>query len=272
MEYRVLEINVISASDLKKSNLFTKMDAYAVVSLSGDPRLGLQKFKTNVDRQGGTDPSWNFPVKFRIDEAAAKQNRLTITFLIRCKRALGDKDIGTVVVPVQELYDGTDVTDGAAATQMKSVTYQVRKPSGKPKGALYFSYKFGETEKIPYVDPAAAVAAVPVAYPAGTSAAYPPPPPPHPAYAYPAQPYPGNAYGGYPPPPPQPGYVYPPPPQAGYGYPQPQQQRNRNNMGLGLGAGLLGGVLGGLLIGDLVSDAGAYDAGYDGGFGDGMGF
>ncbi|KAI4338516.1 hypothetical protein MLD38_023565 [Melastoma candidum] len=203
------------------ANLFTKMDAYAIVSLCGEPPLGLQMSKTNVDREGSTNPSWNFPVKFRINEAAAKQNCLTITFLICGDRALGDQDVRTVVVPVKELYDG-----GAAMTQMKPVTYHVRKLSGKPKGALHFSYKFGETEKTPYVNPAADVAAVPVAYPVGTSMVY-PPPAPHPAYAYPAQSYPVNAYGGY-------------PPQPGYGYPQKPSNRN---MGLGLGAGLLGGVL-----------------------------
>ncbi|XP_010269468.1 PREDICTED: protein SRC2 [Nelumbo nucifera] len=276
MEYRTLDITVISAKDLKDVNLFSKMDVYAVVSLSGDSR---SKHKTPIDKDGGTSPSWNFPMKFTVDEAAAKQNRLMLVFELRCDRSLGDKDIGQVHVPVKELLDNTG--DGKSA---QFVSYQVRKPSGKPKGTLNFSYKFGEKVTAPVT---ALKAEEPVtAYPAGTSAPYPPPGPsggyaPHGVASYPpppAGPYPPP--GGYPPPvpgygypppggypPPAPGYGYPPAP--GYGYPPVQQPpKKKNKFGMGLGAGLLGGALGGLLIGDMVSDAASYDAGYDdaGGF------
>ncbi|XP_041000897.1 protein SRC2-like [Juglans microcarpa x Juglans regia] len=275
MEYRTLEINVTSAKDLKDLNLFSKMDVYVVVSLSGDK----QKAKTKVDREGGTSPSWNFPVKFTIDESAARQNRLNLEFKLRCDRSLGgDKDVGVVYVPVAELLNSTG--DGKS---MQFVSYQVTKPSGKPQGMLNFSYKF--IEKVaaggePLVPEAKAHEPV-TAYPApvvGTSALpydglyppaaapHPPPPPygigyppPPPGYGYPPPP-PGY---GYPPPPP--GYGYPPPPPPpGYGYqPGVQQPQKKNKFGMGLGAGLLGGALGGLLIGDMVSDAGC-----DAGFGD----
>ncbi|KAA8548920.1 hypothetical protein F0562_000604 [Nyssa sinensis] len=284
MEYRTLDINIISAKDLKNVNLIDKMDVYVVVSISGDKRT---KQKTKVDRNGGTNPTWNFPMKFTVDESAAQQNRSTLMFTLRCERSLGDKDIGEVHVPIKELLG--NIGDG----KMQFVSYQVRKPSGKPKGEFNFSYKFGEK-----VAGAAAKADEPVtAYPAapvaGTSSAYPPPPqyaagpypppaggyPPHEGYApppvagygYPPPPQP--QYGGYPPPPPQYG-GYPPPPPQGYGYPpqpgygyQPvQQPQKKNKFGLGLGAGLLGGALGGLLIGDMISDAGDYGGGFDGGF------
>ncbi|KAG6664297.1 hypothetical protein CIPAW_02G083700 [Carya illinoinensis] len=259
MGYRTLEINVTSAKDLKDLNLFSKMDVYVVVSLSGDK----QKAKTKVDREGGTSPSWNFPVKFTIDESAARQNRLNLEFKLRCDRSLGgDKDIGVVYVPVTELLNSTG--DGKS---MQFVSYQVTKPSGKPQGILNFSYKF--IDKVaaggePLVPEGKAYEPV-TAYPApvvGTSALpydgfYPPaaaPHPPPPPYGY-----------GYPPPPP--GYGYPPPP-PGYGYqPAVQQPQKKNKFGMGLGAGLLGGALGGLLIGDMVSDAGC-----DAGFGDFGGF
>jgi hypothetical protein len=48
MEHRSLEINVISARDLKDVNL-------VYVLLSGDSHI-TQKAKTNVDRNGGTNP------------------------------------------------------------------------------------------------------------------------------------------------------------------------------------------------------------------------
>ncbi|XP_014507381.1 protein SRC2 [Vigna radiata var. radiata] len=276
MEHRTLELSLGSAKDLKNVNLFSRMDVYAVVSLSG-----VQKIKTPVDRNGGTNPTWKVTEKFTIDESLARQNRLTIEIKLRCERSLSaDKEIGQVLVPIRELLDQPG--DGKA---FQHVSYQVRKPSGKPKGSFSFSYRFSEKFTAPGVAsaPSAPVLSVapktePVtAYPApavgSTSASYPVvyPPPQQPQYA-----------GGYGyPPPPQAAYGYAPQaaygyaPQPGYGYPPaaaPAQGARKNKFGMGLGAGLLGGALGGLLIGDMISDVGSYDAGYDAGFGDAGGF
>ncbi|KAB1214014.1 hypothetical protein CJ030_MR5G017277 [Morella rubra] len=269
MEYRTLEVTVLSAKDLQDVNLFSKMDVYVVVSLSGNSQHKLQA-KTNVDREGGKNPSWNFPMKFTINEFTVRQNRLTLEFKLRCDRSLGDKDIGNVCVPVQELLDSTG--DGKS---MQFVRYQVTKPSGKPKGELYFSYKFSENvssseplwQKTQAYEPVTAYPSAPVVEPsappydglypipdppppAGYSYAPPPPPPPYQPYAYWYPPPPPPPGYGYPPPPPTPpGYGYPPPP--GYAYPPVQQPRKQNKFGMGLGAGVVGGLLGGLLLGDL---------------------
>lgn len=278
MEHRTLELSLGSAKDLKDVNLFSKMDVYAVVSLSG-----VQKIKTPVDRNGGTNPTWNVTQKFTIDESLARQNRLTLEIKLLCERNLSaDKEIGRVHVPIRELLDQPG--DGKS---FQHVSYQVRKPSGKPKGAFSFSYKFSEKFTAPGKESASSAPSAPL-----PSA----PPKAEPVTAYPA-PAVGSTSASYPvvyPPPPPPqyaaGYVYPPPPQAGYGYapqtaygyaPQPgygyppapaQRPAGKNKFGMGLGAGLLGGALGGLLIGDMISDVGSYDAGYDAGFGDAGGF
>jgi hypothetical protein len=282
MDQRTLEINVISARDLKDVNYISKMDVYAVVSISGvdSKQQPKQKTKTPVDRDGGKNPTWNFPIKFTIPETSLAENHLSLVFKLKCERALGDKDIGEVNVPIKELLDSAG--DGKS---MKFVSYQVRKPSGKPKGEINFSFKFGEIEKVVVPEasssaakatnsnsqPVAAYPAGPTSVPYGGPGSYPPPPagygypPPPPGYGYPPPP----PYGGYPPPQPQ-GYGYPPPPpgygyppvQGGYGYPPPvqgQQPQKKNKFGMGLGAGLLGGAIGGLLIGDMVSDAAGFD-------------
>ncbi|WCJ23511.1 Calcium-dependent lipid-binding (CaLB domain) family protein [Euphorbia peplus] len=288
MEQRTLEINLIAAKDLNHVNLFTKMDVYAVVSISGDdPQLPNQTTKTPVAHGGGTNPTWNFPAKFTVNEAPAQQNRLNLVFQLRCDRALGDKDIGEVNVPIKELLDS--IGDGKS---MQFVSFQVRKPSGKPKGELNFSFRFSDkvvsSLNVHKVEEAVPVTAYPAPPPpqhlVGPSTAAPPygaapmpyPPPPPQGYGYPPP-----QYAGYPPqqpgygyPPPPPGYGYPPP-QPGYGYPPGQQgyppvqqqgQKKKNKFGMGMGAGLLGGAIGGLLIGDMVSDGGGFDSGFDGGF------
>ncbi|KAG8054021.1 hypothetical protein GUJ93_ZPchr0001g31522 [Zizania palustris] len=306
MAQRTVELTMISAKDLKNVNMFSKMEVYAVVSLSGEPR---SRQRIAADRAGGRNPTWNATLRFTVPASGAG----SLHVLLRAERALGDRDVGEVHIPLSELLSG--VPDGAVPA--KFVAYQVRKiSSGKPQGVLNFSYKLSEVTQsgayaggaaqAAYTQPPLAAAYPPsTAYPPaaksdGPPAAYPPPiayppaakadgaaaayppqsayPPPgkaneqstaYPPAGYPpagAQPPPGY---GYPPPPPQAGYGYPP--QAGYGGYGYQQQAvkppKKNNFGMGLGAGLLGGALGGLLIGDAISDASGYDGGFDGGGG-----
>ncbi|KAL3829368.1 hypothetical protein ACJIZ3_018170 [Penstemon smallii] len=297
MEYRTLEINLQYANDLNNVNFITKMDVYAVVSISGGDKNSKQKTKTPVDHDGGSNPTWNFPIKFTVDEKALQQNRLALEFKLICDRALGDKDVGEVHVPIKELLD-SPAKGGADGKRF--VSYQVRKPSGKPKGQLTFSYQISDKTVSAAIAPPYA-AAIPmsekgdgepvVAYPAGPSSVYPPhlpggypsagDAPPPTGYGYPPPP-PPHGYGYPPPPPPPPhgygyppshGYGYPPPhgygypPQPGYGYPPAMQQqapKKKNKFGMGLGAGLLGGAIGGLLVGDMISDGADFDCG--GGF------
>ncbi|XP_042056847.1 protein SRC2-like [Salvia splendens] len=220
MEHRTLEITLQSGRDLNKVNLISKMDVYAVVSISGGDKSSKQKTRSPVDHDGDANPTWNFTMNFTVDEAALQANRLTLDFKLVCERALGDKDVGEVSVPIKELLDSAD--------GKKFLSYQVRKPSGKPKGQLTFSCKF--SDKI-----AAATAGKTdfTGYPAGTSSGYPPAGAYPPPSGYPAV----EAGGHYPPPvaypaaegsgqypPPQPAYPavaegsghYPPPPPAGY--------------------------------------------------------
>ncbi|XP_047333588.1 protein SRC2-like [Impatiens glandulifera] len=307
MEYRPLEITVISANDLKDVGRFSKMDVYVVVSLSDEP---CSTCRTPIHKDGGKSPKWNHKVKLFVNENYLSRNPKLI-FNIRADRTFSDKDVGEVSIPLKDLLH-----DSISAE--RSVEYKVRTPKGKSEGKLKFSYKFGEKSKQPVnsTKNSEPVTAYPpfagpskdqssYAQPPPAATAYQAPPPaatayqaPPPATAYQAPPaattgygYPPQGYGGYPPPPPR-GYGgYPPaayggyPPPAGYGgYPPPvgyggymsqqpppmqaQKKKKKNNFGLGMGAGLLGG----LLVGDMISDAGdnmaAYDAGYDDGFDD----
>ncbi|KAK7412943.1 hypothetical protein VNO78_04726 [Psophocarpus tetragonolobus] len=265
MEYRTLELKIISAKEIKNVNMFSKMDVYAVVSLYGDPH-NPQGATTQVHKDAGTNPTWNYSIKFAVNEWMAKENRVSLEIKLISDRTLGDTVIGTVHVPLRELLDNP-----AHDASFRQVSYQVIKTSGKPKGSLNFSFRFGEH----------------LVTPSAKAPPPPPPPPPHhdPVMAYPPSsaassasssiPQPPSAYG-YP-------YAYPPhhpysayqqPPQS-YAYcypPQQPQQPKKNKFGLGLGAGLLGGAFGGMLLGDMISDAGAYHAGFDAAFDDSAAF
>uniref|UniRef100_M4ES78 C2 domain-containing protein n=1 Tax=Brassica campestris TaxID=3711 RepID=M4ES78_BRACM len=247
MECRPLDLTIISAEDLKDIQLIGKQDLYAVVSINGDART---KQKTKVDKDCGTKPKWKHQMKLTVDDAAARENRLTLVIEIVADRPIaGDKPVGEVSVPVKELLD----QDKDGGEEEKTVTYAVRLPNGKAKGSLKFSFKFGE--KYTYGSASAPHAPGPstldhktmdqqpvTAYPPGQGApsAYPPgpsgyPPPGHDdkhggAYGYPQAGgypppggpggYPPAGPGGYPPPGAYPQGGYPPPQQGGYpGYP-----------------------------------------------------
>ncbi|XP_044487678.1 protein SRC2-like [Mangifera indica] len=286
MAYRPLELNILYAKNLKNVNLISRMDLYVVVSLVGDHSKKKQKIKSRVDYNCGPNPTWNFPVKFTVDELLGQQNRLSLQFKIKCTGFLRVKKVGKVNVPVKDLLD----IPGDVKI-FTSQTYQVMKPSGKPKGELTFSFKFGDIISAPAAGAATVSMNVnagepygsydkgkvntdePVmAYPAvmGSSSApygvhgpYPPPP----GKATTAAPPQGYGYPYAPPPPPQ-GYGYGYPGQGGYGYPPVQQPPKKSKFGGGMGAGLIGGMLGGMILGDIVSDAAddCYYDDYDGGF------
>ncbi|CAK8563677.1 unnamed protein product [Lathyrus sativus] len=196
MVFKTLQLNLASAKDLNKVNLFSRMQVYAVVSISGNPFNNL-KTKTPLDREGGTNPAWNFSVKLPFSEVLAHHNRLTLEINLRCSgsRAI-DKDVGSVQVPLGELLKQTG--DGKT---FQHVSYQVRKPSGKPKGSVNFSYKItdhvNQNAEPGYPSPAVG----------STSSPYPVvyPPPQSPSYSEYQQTPAGYFY------PPHNGHVYPPP-------------------------------------------------------------
>jgi hypothetical protein len=183
MAQRTLELTLISAKDLKDVNLFSKMEVYAVVSLSGDPR---SRQRIQADRTGGRSPTWNATLRFAVPASGAG----SLHVLLRAERALGDRDVGEVHIPLSELLNGAP--DGAVPA--KFVAYQVRKiNSGKAQGVLNFSYKLGEVAKSAAASYAHAPLAAAYAQPP-PAAAYPPP------SAYPSAAKADASAGAYPPP------------------------------------------------------------------------
>lgn len=246
--YRVLELNLISANDLKKVTLLSRMRVYAVASIfGGDPRLPVHS--TSADRHGGCCPAWNSVFHFPIPSGADTRG-LVLRVLLRTERVLGARDVGEVFVPVDDLMAGADRASRPA-------TYQVRRPrSGRPHGMLYLCYKFIDipttgANKYGQGSPEKAAHKV-VTEDASPATAYPPP-------AQTAHPY-GSAYS-----PPQAWFPYNAVPQYSYAPPPPAaNQHGGRGMGIGLGLGLLGGAVGGRMVGDVVADA-AYDTAFSNG-------
>ncbi|KAL5229856.1 hypothetical protein ABZP36_028632 [Zizania latifolia] len=285
---RVLEVTLVSAKDLKKVTVFSKMRVYAVASISGgDPSVPTHR--THADREGGRSPMWHAPLRFPIPVAADPRG-LALHVLLRTERALfGDRDVGEVFVPVQDLLAAAP-NDG----EHRHLSYQVRRPvSGRKCGVLHISYQITDApapeatagagarpfpqyvhDAAPMRHDAKGVHAV-TAYPAAAArgGGYPPyhhggamhyGSPYRGAYAYAHHhhhhPYGYRAVG--------PSYSYGGAPHAApYGYGAPPAAGHSGGIGTGLGIGILGGAVGGMMLGDMLADAEM-----DSSFGDGMGF
>ncbi|KAG2638973.1 protein SRC2-like [Panicum virgatum] len=282
MAYRVLEVTLLSARDLKRVNLISRMEVYAVVTISGDP---LTRQCTQPDPYGGRHPSWNTSFRFNVPPTAATATGC-LHVLLRTERALGDRNVGEVIVPLADILTGGGAECDPGPRPPQLASYQVRKVHRcEPRGMLNVSYRLG-----PIVAPQAAPlaradeAAVPyVGFPVARSFYAPP-------YAYlPAAPAPAHpqAAGGHDamavhPPTPSAGAIstYNSPPAAAYPQAAPGHAAaaalppakgnggDRMDFGVGLGAGLVSGAISGMLAGDMMSEAAAYNYGYRAGLAD----
>ncbi|KAF7006891.1 hypothetical protein CFC21_021891 [Triticum aestivum] len=145
MAHRVLELTLVSASNLPSVNLFSGMQVYAVASVYGDPRT---RQRTLTDRDGETEPAWNHTVWFAVSPTAAAAGRAYLHVLLRTERyfagsfGFGDRDVGEVFIPVADLLAGACATGGG--TPWRCASYPVRKAqSSRHRGALSIAYRLG---------------------------------------------------------------------------------------------------------------------------------
>ncbi|PWA98725.1 C2 domain-containing protein [Artemisia annua] len=107
---------------------------------------------TPVLRNAGSSDqlTWNFPMKFTIDEAEGLEDRLNLVIKIMAVNWLIRKTWGKVRVPIKDLMK--DIKDEGKESQL--VTYPVVNRKG---ASLTFSYEFGKKflheVKAPYTKP-----------------------------------------------------------------------------------------------------------------------
>ncbi|KAG8079386.1 hypothetical protein GUJ93_ZPchr0007g5462 [Zizania palustris] len=183
MAYRALELTLVSARDLKKVNLITRMEVFAVVSVCGNP---LTRQCTLPDRFGGRHPTWNAVFQLAVPPTAAAASAMGafLHVLLRTERARGVRDVGEVFVPLADLLAAGDVL--VAPRPPRLASYPVHKvQSTEPRGVLTLSYRLGPVMAPPHLaeDTRPSVAAVPayLVVPCYASPPYVYPPPPNPA-------------------------------------------------------------------------------------------
>ncbi|KAJ7550384.1 hypothetical protein O6H91_07G099000 [Diphasiastrum complanatum] len=128
-----LELEVASAKGLKRMNLFRKMKTYVVVGLDSGVKIS-----SPTDRTGGHNPKWNAKFEFEVEESLLYQETSALTIEIYCNGWCGDRLVGTVRVLLSHFLNKDTPTSKDAATSKNRMymSFQVRRPSGDPKGAL----------------------------------------------------------------------------------------------------------------------------------------
>jgi hypothetical protein len=99
--YTQLELNIISAQDLKKIHLFGMMQTYGVVWINFEKKL-----TTQIDKTGGANPTWNDKAIFRVEERFLRSETSALMMEIYCVGCLRDTLVGTVRVFLSNLLKG----------------------------------------------------------------------------------------------------------------------------------------------------------------------
>ncbi|XP_057793063.1 protein SRC2 homolog [Salvia miltiorrhiza] len=131
MGSRRLELTIVGAENLPDIRRLGRMKVYAVVSVDGCTGA------TNTDRDGETNPTWDFPFVYNISEAHLRRAGLDAVVDLYCETTLaGDKLVGRVVIPVKTLFD-------KGITSQSCLGFPV---AGTVCGRLYIRYCFEEKD------------------------------------------------------------------------------------------------------------------------------
>lgn len=132
----VLEINLISAQDL--APISRNMKTYSVAWINTDP---MRKLTTRVDQTNRANPIWNEKFVFRVNDKILDVDASAIVIEIYAAAWAKDALVGTVNVLLSDLFapwsgfgDGDD--GGGGNNNMRLVTLQIRRPSGRLQGFL----------------------------------------------------------------------------------------------------------------------------------------
>ncbi|XP_010255486.1 PREDICTED: BON1-associated protein 2 [Nelumbo nucifera] len=122
-----LEINVISAEDLRLRHRSIKKNAFVVV------RTDSHNYRsTRVDTEGGSYPYWNEKLNLALPNSAK-----FITVEVQCKTASGRaRSVGTASIPVSDF-----IGDYTPAYYLHFLSYRLREQNGERNGIVNLSIR-----------------------------------------------------------------------------------------------------------------------------------
>ncbi|KAM7260882.1 hypothetical protein ACFE04_026357 [Oxalis oulophora] len=134
-KHKILEINLISAQGLKPPSKNTrKMQTYALAWIDSSTKL-----RTQIDRIGGDNPTWNDKFLFRVTPQFLASETSGISVEIYAVSYVRDPLIGTVRFLISNLLPSSSPSsdhDHDGIMTPFFTAFQIRRPSGSFNGVL----------------------------------------------------------------------------------------------------------------------------------------
>jgi len=115
MEYREIEVTLISAQNLKKVSAFGKMAVYGVAWIY--PNM---KVSTPMDNMGNLNPTWNATLKLTADERLVRDGNAVVHIDLYNHGSFGTNYVGSSSVPLSGLKRVKDEVDQQAGSSSSS--------------------------------------------------------------------------------------------------------------------------------------------------------
>lgn len=151
--HQVLEINLISAQDLKPpTSPRRRLQTYAVTWV--DP---FTKLRTRVDQIGCENPTWNDKFLFRVSPQFLASETSAVSVAIYSVGLLRDHLIGTVRFLVSNILRSGSDSDGDSIRTPSFCALQIRRPSGSFQGVMNIGAMVLEGSDFPALDGISAI-------------------------------------------------------------------------------------------------------------------
>lgn len=132
-EERLIELGIVSASNLKDVNYISKMETYAVLTFP--PYV---EYTTQVDSKGGSNPRWDEKLGFLVPESLLHRGEANIKVEVFTLSTLGPKFVSEASIPISDI---------SAISQFNDPIYKrypLKTNSGDYHGDLHVSFAIGE--------------------------------------------------------------------------------------------------------------------------------
>ncbi|KAM7511022.1 hypothetical protein LguiB_009897 [Lonicera macranthoides] len=136
---RDFKLTLVSATDVEEVRRYFKTKVYATVTI-GDNKA--TKKRTPTDTFNETNPKWNHTMGYTIADTDIQKPGLDLLIELYIDRTRGDKRVGHVTLPINELFVHSANNVGITRLDLPVVI-----ESGVTKGVVTLEYSFGE-EKI----------------------------------------------------------------------------------------------------------------------------
>ncbi|KAM7507688.1 hypothetical protein LguiA_018143 [Lonicera macranthoides] len=137
---RDFKLTLVSATDVEHIRNILKTKVYAAVTIGDNKET---KKQTSTDKSNETNPKWNHTMEYTIAATDVQNPGLDLLIELYIDRKCGDKRVGHVTRPINELFHHSANNIGITRLNLPLVT-----EGGVTKGLVTLEYSFGEEKSV----------------------------------------------------------------------------------------------------------------------------